>query len=378
VRQTTENLLQLLAENASASFDAAKSLPPSIYHSSEILELERERLFRKEWICLGRTAEIPKQGDFLCRDIIDAPVFVVRQRDDSVKAFANVCVHRSSRLLSGAGHVSRISCPYHSWTYELDGQLIGAPFMDKTPGFDVANHKLKVLPCETWEGFIYVSLHAEPIPFATRLGALTDLVADFRMPDYVPVFAEEETWDTNWKCLVENFMDAYHLHRVHKHSFGKHGSSEDQTELFAGEEAFTYHYVQEDEGPSSVNAHPDNTWLQGSDRRRTWLISIFPSHVIQLQPDMLWYLSILPIGLDKVNIRWAVSIPAEILDSAEDRQSTIDDMMGLLHQVNSEDRPVVENVFRTTASPDAVQGPLSYLERNVWEFGRYLARNLCE
>jgi hypothetical protein len=78
-----------------------------------------------------------------------------------------------------------------------------------------------------------------------------------------------------------------------------------------------------------------------------------------------------------VNIRWAVSIPAEILDSAEDRQATIDDMMGLLHQVNSEDRPVVENVFRTTASPDAVQGPLSYLERNVWEFGRYLARNLC-
>ena len=81
MRQTTENLLQLLAENAYASFDAAKSLPPSIYHSSEILELERERLFRKfrkEWICLGRTAEIPKQGDFLCRDIIDAPVFAIR------------------------------------------------------------------------------------------------------------------------------------------------------------------------------------------------------------------------------------------------------------------------------------------------------------
>jgi choline monooxygenase len=378
VRQTTENLLQLLAENANASFDVAKSLPPSIYHSSEILELERERMFRKDWICLGRTAEISKQGDFLCRDIIDAPVFVVRQRDDSVKAFANVCVHRSSRLLSGAGHVSRISCPYHTWTYELDGQLIGAPFMDKTPGFDVANHKLKELVCETWQGFIYVNLQADPEPVGERLNALTELVGDFRMANYVPVFSAEETWNTNWKCLVENFMDAYHLHRVHKKSFGKYGSSEDQTYLFPGDDVFTYHYVQEDEVPCSVIAHPDNSWLQGPDRRRTWLISIFPSHVIQLQPDMLWYLSILPDGLDKVNIRWAVSIPAEILDSAEDRQATIDDMMGLLHQVNSEDRPIVENVFRTTASPDAVQGPLSYLERNVWEFGRYLARNLCE
>jgi len=377
MRQSTKNLLQLLAQNANASFNDAQSLPPSIYHSSEILKLEQEQLFRKEWICIGRTAEIPDQGDFLCRDIVDAPVFVVRQRDRSVKAFANVCVHRSSRLLSGAGHVSRISCPYHSWTYELDGQLIGAPFMDQTPGFDVANHRLKELVCEIWQGFIYVSLQADPEPVDGRLDVLTQLVGDFRMEKYVPVFDVEETWNTNWKCLVENFMDAYHLHRVHRKSFGKYGSSEDQTHLFPGKDAFTYHYVQEDEGPHSVNAHPDNAWLQGPDRLRTWLINIFPSHVMQLQPDMLWYLSILPDGLDKVNIRWAVSIPAEILDCAKDRQATIDEVMELLHQVNGEDRPIVENVFQSTASPDAVQGPLSWLERNVWEFGRYLARQLA-
>ena len=376
MRQSTKNLLQHLAQNANASFDDAHSLPPSAYHDAEILELESELLFRKEWICMGRTAEIPNKGDFLCRDIVDAPVFVMRQRDASLKAFANVCAHRSSRLLTGAGHVSRISCPYHSWTYELDGQLIGAPFMDKTPGFDIANHRLKELACETWEGFIYVSLQPDPKPVKDHLSVLTDLVSDFRMTDYVPVFATEETWNTNWKCLVENFMDAYHLHRVHKDSFGKHGSSEDQTQLFPGEDAFTYHYVQEDEGPRSVHAHPDNTWLQGPDRLRTWLISVFPSHLIQLQPDMLWYLSVLPDGIDRVNIRWAVSIPAEILEAAKVRQSVIDEVMALIHQVNGEDRPIVENVFRSTASPDAQQGPLSWLERNVWEFGRYLARNL--
>ena len=376
MRQSTKNLLQHLAQNANASFNDAQSLSPSLYHSPEFFDLEREHLFRKEWICIGRTAEIPDQGDFLCRDIVDAPVFAVRQRDASVKAFANVCVHRSSRLLSGAGHVSRISCPYHSWTYDLDGQLIGAPHMQETVGFDVANYKLQELACEIWEGFIYVSLQAESAQFADRLSALTDLVADFRMADYVPVFAAEETWNTNWKCLVENFMDAYHLHRVHRNSFGKYGSSEQQTMLFPGEDAFTYHYVQEDEQSHSVHAHPDNTWLRGPDRFRIFLINIFPSHVIQLQPDLLWYLSILPNGLDKVNIRWAVSIPAEILDGAKDRQANIDEVMELLHQVNGEDRPIVENVFRSTASPDAKPGPLSYLERNVWEFGRYLARQL--
>jgi phenylpropionate dioxygenase-like ring-hydroxylating dioxygenase large terminal subunit len=106
MQQSTKNLLQLLAQNANASFDEALSLPPAIYHNSEILELERNNLFRKEWICIGRTAEIPQQGDFLCRDIFDAPVFVVRQRDVSIKAFANVCAHRASRLLDGAGHTA--------------------------------------------------------------------------------------------------------------------------------------------------------------------------------------------------------------------------------------------------------------------------------
>jgi phenylpropionate dioxygenase-like ring-hydroxylating dioxygenase large terminal subunit len=349
MQQPTNNLLQQLAQNANASFDEALSLPPAIYHSPEILELERNNLFRKEWICVGRTAEFPGQGDFLCRDIFDAPVFVMRQRDGSLKAFANVCAHRASRLLDGAGHVSRISCPYHSWTYELDGQLIGAPFMDKTPDFNVANHKLTELACETWEGFIYVSLQARPTPIDERLGGLTKLVSGFRMADYVPVFAEEETWNTNWKCLVENFMDAYHVHRVHRDSFGKHGSSEGQTSLFPGDDAFTYHYVRDEEGPHSVQAHPDNTWLQGPDRLRTWLINVFPSHTIQLQPDMLWYLSILPDGIDKVNIRWAVSIPAEILDAAKVRQAVVDEVMTLIHQVNGEDRPIVENVFQSTA-----------------------------
>jgi len=376
VQQSTSSLLQRLAQNANASFSDALSLPPAIYHDASICQLETERIFYGDWICLGRTAEVPRSGDFICRDIAGAPVFVVRQGDASIRAFANVCAHRASRLLDGAGHVSRISCPYHSWTYDLAGQLIGAPFMQRTPGFDVANHRLKELACDTWQGFVYVSLREQTAPVADRLHGLADLVGDFRMADYVPVFEQVESWRTNWKCLVENFMDAYHIHRVHRNSFARYGSSEERTVLFPGDDAFTYHYVQEDEESHSVFAHPQNTWLQGPDRFRTFLINIFPAQVIQLQPDFLWYLSILPDGLDKVDIRWAVSIPAEILDHASDRQAAIDEVMSLLHKVNGEDRPIVENVFRSTASPDAAQGPLSYLERNVWEFGRYLARRL--
>ena len=372
----TQSILTALAENAATEVERAKSLPPRIYHDPGILKLEVERLFRAEWICMGRLAEMPKPGDYLSRDIIDSPVVVIRQSDQSVKAFANVCLHRAAKLLDGDGHVSRISCPYHSWTYERDGQLIGAPFMDKTADFDPAGFRLKEMSCCTWEGFVYVSLNPEARNLSESLQPLSDLIGDFRMGDYVSVFERTETWNTNWKCLAENYMDSYHIHRVHKKSFGKYGHSEDITSLHPGGDHFAYHVIQEHEGRQSVYPHADNTWLQGDDRYKTYLIHAFPSHLMQLQPDMLWYLSLLPDGVDKVSIRWGVSIPEEILNSADDRQAVIDEQLNLIHQVNGEDRPIVENVFRATASPDAVQGPLSWLERNLWDFGGYLSSRL--
>jgi phenylpropionate dioxygenase-like ring-hydroxylating dioxygenase large terminal subunit len=300
----------------------------------------------------------------------------MRSKDGSVRAFVNVCLHRGAQLLGGDGHVSRISCPYHSWTYALDGQLVGAPFMDQTAGFERKNYRLKQLPCETWQGFVYVSLNPDVQAVSPRLADLAESIGDYRIADYVPVFTQEESWDANWKCLVENFMDSYHIHRVHRKSFGKYGTFEDVTRLVPGGEAFAYHYVQETDGRETVHAHADNTWLNGEDRHRTYLINIFPSHVMQLQPDLLWYLSILPESTRRLSVRWAVSIPREILDAATDRQHVIHEQMDLIHQVNSEDRPIVENVFRATKSPHAVPGPLSWLERNVWDFGRYLARRL--
>ncbi len=373
---STADLLSALRANANVAFDEAQSLPPAVYHDQGILDLEVDQLFRRDWICIGRLAEMQAPGDYLCRDIIDTPVFAIRQRDSGVRAFANVCVHRSARLLDGCGHATRISCPYHSWTYDLDGRLIGAPFMQDTSGFDTADWRLRELACDTWEGFVYVSLASEPAPLADSLAGLSAVLGDFRMGDYVSVYAHEESWQANWKCLVENYMDAYHLHRVHKDSFARYGSSEDITQLFPGEAAYTWHVVQENEARKSVHAHPDNTWLEGDDRYKTCLVHVFPSHVLQLQPDMLWYLSILPDGVDRLTVRWAVSIPREILDSATDRQEVIDRQMNLIHQVNGEDRPIVENVFQATRSALAAQGPLSWLERNLWDFCRYLARRL--
>jgi choline monooxygenase len=371
-------VLDDLGRTAALDFSAARSAPPSIYHHPELLPLEVDKIFKKEWICVGRTEEIPKAGDYLTYEIIDQPVFVIRQKDQSIAAFANVCAHRCAILLNGKGRSTRISCPYHSWTYALDGQLIGAPYMDRTEGFDKTDYRLAPVRSEIWEGFIYVTLNDELAPVAERLKGLQEIVAQYRMADYEAVFEDEEIWDTNWKCLIENFMDAMHIHRVHKESFAKHGNSEDRTTCFAGDSHFTYHQIEGNPDSGRGFAHESNTWLSDEYRSRILLLCIFPNHTIQLQPDLLWYLSIMPQGTSQVRIRWRVSIPHEILDNSPDREKHIAGVKELLTKVNSEDRPTVEGVFQATASALAQAGPMSHLERNVYEFDRYLARQLLQ
>ncbi len=369
-------VLDDLRRTAALDFSAARSAPPSVYHHPDFLALEADKIFKQEWICVGRTAEIPNTGDYLTYEIIDQPVFVIRQKDKSIAAFANVCAHRCAKLLNGKGCSSRISCPYHSWTYALDGQLIGAPYMEQTPGFDKADYHLALVRSEIWEGFIYVTLNDELAPVAERLKGLHEIVGQFRMADYEPVFEGDEIWNTNWKCLVENFMDAMHIHRVHKDSFAKDGIAEDFTTCFAGDPYFTWHHIEAKSDAGRGFAHESNTWLSDEYRSRILLLGLFPNHTIQLQPDMMWYLSIMPQGTSRVRIRWRVSIPREILDNSPDREKIIADLKELLTQVNSEDRPVVEGLFQATASTLARAGPMSHLERNVYEFDRYIARKL--
>ena len=374
----SQALLDAVAANAARDFSEATALPPGIYHDKDVFQLEVERLFYRGWICAGRTAEIPEPGDYICIDVVDEPIIVVRQKDMSVRALPNVCLHRNSRLLDGCGHVSRITCPYHSWTYNVDGQLIGAPFMQRTSGFDTKNFRLQPLPCEVWEGFIYVSLNESAASISTALQGLLPQIEDFRIGDYVHVHDQQEVWNTNWKCLVENFMDVYHLHRVHAETFNKYSSFEEVTEFLHGEDAYCYQYIQEDGGEHSVAAHVDNTWLSEEKRHRTYLFNVYPGQVVQLQPDLLWYLSILPVGTDQVKIRWCVSIPKEILDASDDARAHIAREVDFLKSVNSEDHPTIKRVFDATKSRHAPQGPLSWLEQNVWDFCRYLARELCD
>ncbi|MGH6953075.1 MAG: aromatic ring-hydroxylating oxygenase subunit alpha, partial [Alphaproteobacteria bacterium] len=222
-----DGILDQLVERARKPLREASGIPPESYRSPELFALERELIFAKDWLCPGRAADIPKPGDYITFSINDQPIFVIRGQDGTIRGFSNVCLHRMMRLLDGTGNRRRIACPYHAWTYDLDGRLLAAPHMKDAAGFDAKGLCLPAVRTELWEGWIYVTLDPEARSIATELSPLREVVAKYAMADYVPAVIQDHVWNTNWKLLSENFMEGYHLPIAHRTTVGAWFPEED-------------------------------------------------------------------------------------------------------------------------------------------------------
>src|SRR5438094_2905120 len=143
----------------------AKTLPQRYFVSSEIFAGEQEKIFSKQWVLVGHQSQIAKAGDYFVAKVTNESLIIVRDKRGEIHGFFNVCRHRGTRLREDRnGHLSAIQCPYHAWTYGLDGRLLGAPHMDQVPGFDKADYSLHAVNLALWEGFIFVSLAESPTP----------------------------------------------------------------------------------------------------------------------------------------------------------------------------------------------------------------------
>ena len=221
IADETSSLLRELAANAKLPFEQALGLLAATYTSPGFAALEAIGLFRKEWICIGRADDLPKTGDYVATDIAGIPIVTLRDKANRIRSFSNVCLHRMMRLAEGRGNCGgRLTCPYHAWTYNLQGRLIGASHMEATPGFRIEAHGLPEIRTELWQGWIYATLDPDATPLAPRLEPLTRAVEAYGMADYGCVLQQDEVWQTNWKCLAENYMEDYHAPFVHRNSIG--------------------------------------------------------------------------------------------------------------------------------------------------------------
>jgi phenylpropionate dioxygenase-like ring-hydroxylating dioxygenase large terminal subunit len=335
-----------------------------------------ERVFAHAWQCPGRTADIPAPGDYITYRLGDQPIFCIRDSHGAVRTFANVCRHRMMQLLEGTGTARRIVCPYHSWSYDLDGRLVGAPHADHFVGFDKTRICLPEIRTEIWHGWIYVTLDPDIESVGARLAGLEDLVGRFEMENYVPIAAHDHVWDTNWKLLTENYMESYHLPCIHKATVGGFFPVADVVFPQASPGAYTYSTFTKAEGARYGRAHRDNTRLEGDWRATNILPTVFPSHMFTLAPDYMWYLSLAPHGPEQVRIRYGATLAPEVVAAMPDRDAGIADAVAFLDQVNNEDRVVVEGAMRGALAPLTRPGPLHPLERAIHHFIIYLAGQL--
>jgi Rieske 2Fe-2S family protein len=200
----------------------AKSLPKKYFASPEIFAKEQAEIFSRNWLLVGHKSQLKKSGDFLLATIAGESLIVVRDQKSEIRGFYNVCRHRGTRLKENAcGHSSTIQCPYHAWTYGLDGRLIGAPHMDDVPDFNKADYPLHRVNLGVWEGFIFVNLadastqRGGYISLDEWFAPLKGKFSHWNMSILQPAKRIEYDVRANWKLIFENYSECYHCLGVH-------------------------------------------------------------------------------------------------------------------------------------------------------------------
>lgn len=378
-RKPLQSVLDELQTAAGCDFESARPIPPAVNHSVEFHEHEQKSIFLQEWICVGRHDEISKPGDYLTHEIGGVPVLVVRQDDDSVAAFVNACAHRYACLVPDElGSARRFTCRYHAWTYNTGGQLVRAPKMEMKSGFDCAHHRLRKLQAANWEGFVFVSLAEQPPsdlqqvlkPFREKI------IGRYDMACYQTVLREKMSWNANWKNLVENFTESYHVPVAHGKTFARHLKPIEDYVCGEDSDYYGYHYAPQaaDTGPGA--AHLNNHRLDGEWRRIMVDFCIFPCLLVTVMPDYLWYISVQPGAVDRFEATWGLAIPPEVLADVDtdEYDAWLDDFRRYMIVANDEDKLLVEALHQGSASPVLPDGTYHPIERNLWQFTRYLAR----
>jgi phenylpropionate dioxygenase-like ring-hydroxylating dioxygenase large terminal subunit len=207
---------QTTTTDLARGLDRGFSLPASWYTDPAIVDLERERIFRHHWQYLGRVAQVAKVGDYFTELVGDLPVVVVRS-EEGLRGFVNVCRHRRHEVMSGAGNRKILQCPYHAWTYELNGHLRTAPRSEREAGFNKEDFPLLSVQVDTWGPWVFVNPDLEARPLASVLGELPQILAHSGVDLSLLQFWQREEWasESNWKVGLENYLECYHCPTQH-------------------------------------------------------------------------------------------------------------------------------------------------------------------
>ena len=367
---TVQRLRGELAALRQLPRERARALPAAFYTSSEYCDFERQELFRKQWICVGHVGAIPSVGDYFTSELVDEQLLIVRESSTTIKVLSNVCRHRGSPIAQGAGRATRFVCGYHGWTYALDGRLIAAPLIQDGDHFVKKGCRLPQFASELWHGFIFVNLDGLAAPLVPALSPTEPFIRNYHPADQHFLFEAQEVWNTNWKCLVENFMEGYHLSPLHAKTLHSITPTALCEKLPNGPAFTGYRANFHPECPERGPYHAD---LTQQERRSDVFYCIYPSFVVGFCPHFTLYMCIRPLTVDTVGIRWGVTgVPKD------PEAPVVQDYVRLCKAFCEEDRAQLERLQKGLRSRYYVPGPLGpdNVEGTVWDILQYMAQRL--
>ncbi|MGZ5021643.1 MAG: aromatic ring-hydroxylating oxygenase subunit alpha [Chthoniobacterales bacterium] len=266
----------------------ATTLEQRYFISPDVFAEERSTIFSRQWVCVGHQSQLVDAGDYFVREVAGESLVVVRDQKGVIRGFYNVCRHRGTRLCENAsGHASAIQCPYHAWTYALDGRLIGAPHMDDVAGFAKTDYSLGAVHLGLWEGFIFVNLADDPTPLEQGFAPLAGKFKHWNLPQLRSAKRIQYDVRAKWKLIFENYSECYHCPGVHP--MLSKVSPYDSAENDLCEGPFLGGLMSITKGASltmsgKACARPVGD-MKGEDHARVFYYSIFPNMLLSLHPD---------------------------------------------------------------------------------------------
>lgn len=355
-----------------ASIERGQTIPNVWYTDASHLELEREHVFGRSWQYIGDASPVAEPGTYTTAVVGDVPVVITRDETGELHALANVCRHRHHLVASGSGKRKTLQCPYHAWTYRLDGRLHRAPGIDLAERPDCAALRLAPLAAETWGPFLFVSLDPEIAPLAEHMGSFPERTRDFcgvDIDELVFRSREEYTVDVNWKVVIENFMECYHCPTIHAKTLP--GLTIDPYDVESFDHADVL--LTRDEG-DHVLAVTGNRFADAEGKCFAFL-ALHPNTQFSVFGDMQAIASrcVLPEGAHSTRVLFdfyfARSFP----------ESDVQEFTAFVMSVLEEDFAAIRSVQRGLDTRLFEHGYMGgHAEQAPWNFHRRLARNLVE
>lgn len=283
----------------------AKTLAQRYFMSPEIFAKEQENIFSSQWVLVGHQSQIAKPGDYFVQEVAGESLIIAHDQEATLRAFYNVCRHRGTRLCEEqSGHSSTIQCPYHAWTYALDGRLVGVPHMDKVRGFDKDEHSLHAINLALWHGFIFVNLADEPKPLEEVFAPMAGKFAHWNLPMLRSAKRVEYDVQANWKLIFQNYSECNHCPGVHPAL--QKLTPYDLAENDFCEGPFLGGFMPITKGKSltmsgNACALPVGD-VNAEDFHRVFYYSIFPNMLLSMHPDYVMVHQIRPQSRERTLI----------------------------------------------------------------------------